>query len=94
MRQRVPRGQALRQAVRLVGDTELAGTVTKPWGCHLPDSRLSLGGACGFPETCLPLSQAWRKSKGSRCPYCTGGEGRGDLPGSTPGPTLLASLPC
>lgn len=85
VRQRARRGQAL-SAVRLVTGTELVGKVTKPRVWHLPDSHLYLGGAGGLLETCLPLSQAWKKNKGSRCSCSTGGEGCEGLPTSTPAP--------
>ena len=58
------------------------GKVTKPRVWRLPDSHLYLGGAGGLPETCLPLSQAWKKSKGSRCSYSVDGEGCEGLPSS------------
>lgn len=78
VRQRARGGQAL----GAVGGMEL-GWEGAAW-LGLPGSPL-LGKACEqLLETCLPLSQAWRKSKGSRCPYSTGGEGCGGLPGSTP----------
>lgn len=58
------------------------GEVTKPWVSTSQTPASTWEEPVGS-ENCLPLSQGWRKSKGSGCPYSTS---RGGVWGCTPTP--------